>query len=150
MYDLVQRNKEHLTRNADYLDLVARSVEDWFKFLSSPSENELSLGMAVGGSLIGIVTLIYYKPGIFGLGYWLDANHLGHGYATSACRSLIKYAKETHDAAEVWAGIKPQNSASVAVAERTLIRPVKPANATAISAVVRSNSDAPIFRQVLP
>ena len=122
LYALVQRNSGHLTQYGDYEDLISRTTTDWREALTSPSRNELVLGMTVGGDLIGTSSLIYYKPRIFGLGYWIDAQRQGQGYVTNACRVLVDYARKHHDAAEIWAGIRSKNLASIAVAKRLGLR----------------------------
>ena len=122
LHALVIRNRKHLTQHGDYEDLVARSVGDWREALDSPEDNVLTLGMAIEGTLIGTASLIYYKPRTFGLGYWIEADHQGRGHVTNACRALMDYARAEQAAGEIWAGIKAQNSPSIAVAKKLGLR----------------------------
>ncbi|TCN39672.1 RimJ/RimL family protein N-acetyltransferase [Kribbella orskensis] len=52
------------------------------------------------------------------LGYAIAADHWGHGYATDASRTLVRFAFENLDLHRVSAAIGPENLASVAVVKR--------------------------------
>jgi RimJ/RimL family protein N-acetyltransferase len=52
------------------------------------------------------------------LGYAIAADHWGHGYATDACRTMLRFAFETLDLHRVSAAIGPENLASIAVVKR--------------------------------
>jgi RimJ/RimL family protein N-acetyltransferase len=52
------------------------------------------------------------------LGYAIAADHWGHGYATDACRTMLRFAFETLGLHRVSAAIGPENLASIAVVKR--------------------------------
>jgi ribosomal-protein-alanine N-acetyltransferase len=52
------------------------------------------------------------------LGYAIAADHWGHGYATDACRTMLRFAFETLHLHRVSAAIGPENLASIAVVKR--------------------------------
>jgi ribosomal-protein-alanine N-acetyltransferase len=52
------------------------------------------------------------------LGYGIGADHWGHGYATDASRTLLRFAFGPLDLHRVTAAIGPENLASIAVAKR--------------------------------
>ena len=52
------------------------------------------------------------------LGYAIAADHWGHGYATDASRTLVRFAFENLDLHRVSAAIGPENLASIAVVKR--------------------------------
>jgi RimJ/RimL family protein N-acetyltransferase len=115
---LTQNSKLHLTQNGDYQDLINRDLQSTRFELSEPAENEESFGVFLLEEIIGTATLIKYKPGIYGLGYWLGEAYQGHGYMTEAVRSLIIYAHSRYEATEFWAGIKRSNHSSIKLVTR--------------------------------
>jgi ribosomal-protein-alanine N-acetyltransferase len=52
------------------------------------------------------------------LGYMIAADHWGHGYATDAARTLLRFAFGPLALHRVTAAIGPENSASIAVVKR--------------------------------
>jgi RimJ/RimL family protein N-acetyltransferase len=52
------------------------------------------------------------------LGYAIHADHWGRGYATDACRTLLRFAFTTLGKHRVSAAIGPDNEASIAVVKR--------------------------------
>lgn len=122
---LIGRNTEHLGAHGDYLDMIAKTPGQIEADLAQPSDSELQFAMRRGGEILGVVTLIAHKPGVYGLGYWLGAEHTGRGVVTMSCRALIDAAAQVPGAREIWAGITHGNEASIAVVTRlglTLIR----------------------------
>jgi RimJ/RimL family protein N-acetyltransferase len=118
IFMLIQKNKSHLTQNADYQDLINRDLPSTRFELSEPPENEESFGVFLLEEIIGTATLIKYRPGIYGLGYWIGEAHQGHGYMTEAVRSLITYARIRYETTEFWAGIKHDNHPSIKLVTR--------------------------------
>lgn len=114
---LVQRNRMHLTRHGDYGDLVETDVDTLALQLGNRS-GQITFGICLGEQIVGTVTLIRHQPGVFGLGYWISAEHGGRGYVSHACQALIDAAEAHLDAREIWAGITHGNHASIAVATK--------------------------------
>lgn len=75
---------------------------------------------AVDGTLLGAVGLhgTGAASGRCSAGYWLAADARGRGLATRALRLLCEYAFAELAVARIELWIEPENSASVAVAER--------------------------------
>ena len=76
------------------------------------------------GAEIGLLALNRMGNGTPGLdpdeheiGWWLDPERWGHGYATEATRAVADHAFTTLGAPHVTARIQPDNAASIAVAE---------------------------------
>lgn len=113
--DLIEANAEHLTRHGDYLDLVAMTPAEVVTHFLDAEFFEAAL--VFDESVHGVASLIRYQPAVFGIGYWLAADSTGRGFATAAAAALVDVAR-TFGATEVWAGIRPENGASVAVVER--------------------------------
>lgn len=118
LFDLVQQNKNHLNLHGDFRDLTAKTREQIYAELAAPRENEFSYAIRKETHILGVVTLIAYKPKIFGIGYWIGADHTGHHYVTSCCRALIAETREVLGAQEIWAGITHGNSSSISVVTR--------------------------------
>ena len=115
---LVQKNRAHLTRFGDYQELVSFSLDEIKCSLVDQPHDGLNMGIRYNNDLIGIVALNPVKPGVYVLGYWIDAEHTGKGYATESCRMLIDYALQNLVVSELWAGIRHANQASIRVAEK--------------------------------
>ena len=114
--DLVARNRVHLTTHGDYADLVRASTGDLESELREPVAGRF--GMWLRDELIGRVDLIPKEGTNAVLGYWLDEDRLGSGFATAACRGLIRYGMERLGVTDVWAGVTHGNERSVAVLKR--------------------------------
>jgi RimJ/RimL family protein N-acetyltransferase len=52
------------------------------------------------------------------LGYVIDADHWGHGYATEAAASLLRFGRETLGLRDITATCRPENDASARVLEK--------------------------------
>ncbi|TDB75213.1 GNAT family N-acetyltransferase [Micromonospora sp. KC723] len=52
------------------------------------------------------------------LGYAINADHWGHGYATDAARTIVNFGFEELKLHRITAAIGPDNAASIAVAKR--------------------------------
>lgn len=117
LYKLIQRNRQHLTKAGDYLDYVERSQQDHHSVLTNPESTEYIFGMMNEEELVGVVSIIQHKPAVFGLGYWLNENSMGHGFAAQSVASVISYLFE-QSADEIWAGISHGNTASINLVTR--------------------------------
>ncbi|WP_431473524.1 GNAT family N-acetyltransferase [Ornithinimicrobium sp. W1665] len=81
----------------------------------------LPLVLEVGGRLVGQVQLFDVLGGARSsglVGYWLDEDATGHGYATWAVARLVDHALGPVGLHRVEVAIRPENTASLGVAER--------------------------------
>jgi ribosomal-protein-serine acetyltransferase len=113
---LVARNRGHLTSHGDFEDLVRSSVNDLGDELRQDPPGRF--GVWLDEELIGRVDLVPKDGTNAVLGYWLDRNRLGSGFATAACRELLRYGASEMGVTDVWAGVTHGNERSVAVLER--------------------------------
>ncbi|MFF9199868.1 GNAT family N-acetyltransferase [Streptomyces sp. NPDC014779] len=111
-YALIDRNREHLTRHGDYQALAASDHETAHAELLDDPHPSLRCGVFLHSALIGRVDLVAVNPPKFGLGYWLDHEATGQGYATAACRTLIEYGATVLGATDVFAGVTHGNDRS--------------------------------------
>lgn len=115
LFDLIQTSKAHLTRNGDYQDLVQMNVKQIQENIQNPNGDEFMLGIALRKVLIGTVTVIQHQETVFGLGYWIGEKYAGNGYMIEAVGAIINLVTKQMGATEFWAGIKPNNYASIAL-----------------------------------
>lgn len=117
LYKLVQKNRTHLARLGDYNDLVdlpETGIQDHLEI----DPNQIKFGIYLKRTLIGTVSLITYRPNIFGLGYWIDFDQATKGYTTEAVRAVVDFARQRQNAREIWAGVSPKNEASIRLVQR--------------------------------
>lgn len=73
------------------------------------------------GKLIGVAGLEYQvieNKEFLGLGYIIGQSWQRQGYATEACRAILEYGKEYLGAKKVYCFAKPENTASIHLAEK--------------------------------
>lgn len=116
-YDLVQANREHLTRFSGYEDEVARSRTDIERRLHEPDES-LRFGIWHQDELVGHISLLHQDPPCWGLGYWLSEHATGRGFMTAAASALLRFAKQSLSATEIRAAVTHGNDKSAAVLAR--------------------------------
>jgi RimJ/RimL family protein N-acetyltransferase len=114
--DLIASNRDHLTRHGDYRELVAMPRQELEDELRSPVDGRLGVWLAE--ELIGRADLVPKDGTNAVLGYWLDRNRLGLGFATAACCELLRYGASEMGVTDAWAGVTRGNDRSVAVLER--------------------------------
>lgn len=91
--------------------------------LAAPRET-WTLAVAWGGSVIGSVALmtgesdLVHGPGEAELGYVLDRNAWGNGYAAEAAEALLAWAGAHRGITRVVATCRPENTGSVRVLEK--------------------------------
>jgi ribosomal-protein-serine acetyltransferase len=117
-YDLVDRNRAHLTQHGDYLELGEATPESVAAELRDPENRHLRFGVWLNDALIGRVDLNQRTPEDVVLGYWLGDEYTGQGYGTLACQALIDYGKAALGARTVWAGVTKGNARSEALLGR--------------------------------
>ncbi|NLJ25623.1 MAG: GNAT family N-acetyltransferase [Firmicutes bacterium] len=125
-YELVQRNREHLTQFGDYQELVASTLQDIEDYFAAPPVSNTRMGIWRGADeLMGRVDLAPVGPGAFVLGYWIGSEYVGYGYVTAACLALMDYGQEELGATDFWAGVTHGNDKSAAVLKRLGFRTVE-------------------------
>jgi RimJ/RimL family protein N-acetyltransferase len=117
-FNLVQRNREWLTRYGDYLDLVKSTVQDIEAEFGDRSKGALRMGIWRREELVGRVDSFPVAPEAFGLGYWIGEEYSGRGYVTAACRAMMDFVSQMQKVKEYWAGVRNVNLESIGVVER--------------------------------
>ena len=117
-YDLIDRNRTHLTQHGDWTDLGDATPESVHASLSYLDDRSAQFGIWLDGRLIGRTDLNARTPGNFVLSYWLGGEFTGKGYATAACAALIAYGKAVLGATNVYAGVTKGNAKSEALLAR--------------------------------
>lgn len=119
---------------ARYLYWEPRSEDDVRRALARKMEEtamdadgqtaDFAVLLAGTGTLVGDVTLILrsatHRQGE--LGYVFHPDHAGHGYATEACRALLRLAFDGLDLHRVIGRLEAGNTASARVLERLAMR----------------------------
>jgi RimJ/RimL family protein N-acetyltransferase len=118
LYDLIDRNRAHLTQHGDWTDLGDATPESVQASLSDSDGRNAQFGIWLDRQLIGRADLNARTPGNFVLGYWLGREFTGKGYATAACKALIAYSKAELGARNVYAGVTKGNVKSEALLGR--------------------------------
>lgn len=121
-YRILDRNRAHLSRYGDYQD-EANATPAWATdHLGRPAPDRF--GIWLDHHLIGRVDLVHAAPPRHGLGYWLSHDAVGRGHATTACSTLIDYARTRYGATDIFAGVTHGNHRSVALLQRLGFQPV--------------------------
>ena len=118
LYNLIDRNRGHLTQHGDYQDLGQATPDSVVESLTNPIDQNIKYGIWLNDDLIGRVDLSPRDAGTFVIGYWLGSDFTGHGYATLACRSLINDAIQQQLATTIYAGVTKGNVKSEALLSR--------------------------------
>jgi len=117
-YDLVDRNRRHLTQHGDWTDLGEATPESVHADLVHFEGLNTFFGIWLDEQLIGRVDLNPRTDGNFVLAYWLGGEFTGEGYATAACQALIAYGKAELGATNIWVGVTKGNTKSEALLAR--------------------------------
>lgn len=116
-YDVVDRNRSHLTRHGDYgfyEDATFEAVRARFVERSGHTHR---FGLWYSDELIGRLDLNPIEPPRWALGYWLDERFGGKGLMTNACVAAIRHAR-TLGATELYAGVSDGNEGSLRLLQR--------------------------------
>ena len=103
-------NRTFLTRIGDFEEEVSLTASDWRLRLSGVVERVT--GVRYGSKLAGAVSLLRYRAGVFGIGYWIAERHAGKGVTSAAVALVSEAAFAKLGADEVWAGVSHKNVAS--------------------------------------
>jgi RimJ/RimL family protein N-acetyltransferase len=117
-YELVDRNRTHLTQYGDWPDLGDATPESVQASLSDLDDRNAQFGIWLEGRLIGRTDLNARTPGNFVLSYWLGGEFTGKGYATAAGKALIAYGKAELGVRTVYADVTKGNTKSEALLGR--------------------------------
>lgn len=117
-YELVQANRDHLTRHGDYVELVASTREEIERRFANAGGPSVRCGLWKDGRLVGHATLVHAEPPKWGLGFWLAEDATGQGFMTAGLTALLDHARTELKASEVLAGVTHGNDRSSAVLAR--------------------------------
>ncbi|MEN6372703.1 MAG: GNAT family protein [Armatimonadota bacterium] len=122
VFDLVDRNREHLRRWFSWVD-ETQSEDDALATRKKQLHNFAKNGsMAAGiwhfGSLAGLIGFHTHNAKCMEIGYWLSEEHQGKGLAISSCKQLIRYAFEDLHINRIEIRAEPGNSRSWAIPRR--------------------------------
>jgi len=110
-------SREWLTR------WLRSSDEEW----EERGHGRLAIVEQEGASFLGRTGLKYWSQfEETEIGWALHAEARGQGYATEAARAVLDWAADRFDAPYFTAMIRPDNTASIAVAERLGMNPLRP------------------------
>ncbi|MDQ3641320.1 MAG: GNAT family N-acetyltransferase [Actinomycetota bacterium] len=123
-FELVQTNRDHLTRHGDYAELVAATRQETERRFAEPSPS-LRCGIWKDERLIGHVSLVHGVPPTWGLGFWLAQDETGRGYMTASIAALLEYAERELMATEVLAGVTHGNHRSSRLLIRLRFSPIE-------------------------
>lgn len=91
LFELVEKNREHIARWGESLGSAYKDVESVKKSITN-YDVVVRFGIWHGAVLIGSIAV---SPSPYGgsIGYWIGEAYVGKGYATAATRALCSYAK---------------------------------------------------------
>jgi RimJ/RimL family protein N-acetyltransferase len=119
-------NKEHLATFMPWAHLEPQTIEDKATLIRRFRGNfdlgnefvygifDPDSGRIVGGSGLHPRG----EPGTLEIGYWIDKDHVGRGFATEAAAALVRAAFELFAIGRVDLRCDPRNAASARVAEK--------------------------------
>lgn len=122
-FALIEKNRDHLTKYGDYEELYPAALHSVATELGRSNEKH-RFGIWFGDVLIGRVDLFLATPGNIVLGYWLDEDHTGLGYATAAAAAAIDFGRMELGSTNIWAGVTKGNTRSDNVLKRLGFVPV--------------------------
>lgn len=111
-----------VTRSADYYTLEGQAARLQRQEENRQKDKEYNFGIVLkDGTLIGSINLVQVVRGPVQsaiMGYTVDQDHNGKGYATEAVKLLVNYAFEELLLHRIEAGVKPDHIASIRVLEK--------------------------------
>ena len=63
-------------------------------WIQTINREELTFNIFENDSLVGGIELTPHEDNCYELGFWLGRQHWGQGFATEACKGLLRYARE--------------------------------------------------------
>ena len=117
LFELIQKNRHHLTAHGDHAEVVAASHETLVAELSG-IDDQIRLGIFLENRLVGRLDVIPVDPPRYGLGYWLCESEAGKGYGTAAVETATVFARDDLGATDIYAGVTHGNHRSMALLRR--------------------------------
>lgn len=123
-FSVLDHNRDHLSRFGDYQQEKSATLDWVIDYFTNPPDNNIRYGLRLDRKLVGRVDLNPVAPPRYTIGYWLDRNHTGRGYATIACSAAIEYARTALGATDIFAGVGHGNDDSARVLQRLGFQPI--------------------------
>lgn len=102
-----------------------KHIEETIDHFKNDKEYAFAISLSTTDTIIGRITLSAVSRGPFQntyMGYFIDQQHNGKGYATQAIHLAVRYAFETIHLHRIQAGVLPRNTASIRVLEKNKFR----------------------------
>ncbi|WP_338723639.1 GNAT family N-acetyltransferase [Devosia sp. XK-2] len=115
VYELVQKNRSHLTAHGDFAELVVAQTDALSEEFALSPERHWRFGVLLEDVLIGRADLVGVQPAKYSIGYWLSEAVIGRGLATFAVGRLLRFAFDEMRATDVFAGVSHGNERSAAL-----------------------------------
>ncbi len=117
--DLIEYNRSHLSRHGDVTSLNYPDLDSVVKSIVQP-DNPLRLRFGIWPEeiMVGTVNLTPRGERRFEIGYWVGAEHIGHGYAAEAAKMMVEYGFDKAGADLLLAVVNIGNKASVKTIEK--------------------------------
>jgi RimJ/RimL family protein N-acetyltransferase len=115
VYELVQKNRAHLTVHGDFAELVVAQTDALSEEFALSPERHWRFGVFLDDVLVGCADLIGVDPPKYSIGYWLAEAVTRQGLATAAVERLVLFAFDDMHATDIFAGVSHGNERSVAL-----------------------------------
>lgn len=122
-FDLIDYEREHLSQYEDDTANKYQTVDDVRQSIEKPNPYRLRFGIWVDDKMVGSINLDRTEMEYHGrdgveVGYWIGAEHIGHGYASGALQILIPFAFEQSGVDRIYAQVATPNTASLKTLEK--------------------------------
>ncbi len=122
IFDLIDRNREHLSQNGDQTSEKYPTLESVLESITHPSNpNRLRFGIWENGTYVGTINLTIQETQEgkeAEIGYYLGKEFEGRGYMTKAAKRIVQYSLDELQLNEVHAWLNRNNSRSAETIKR--------------------------------
>ena len=128
LVEMEMRNKElfeqfSVTRRPDFYSIEGQALRLQMHEASWQNDSQYNFGVFLNepDTLVGSINLVQVVRGPVQsaiMGYTVDQNHNGKGYATEAAKLLVVYAFQQLGLHRIEAGVMPHHGASIRVLEK--------------------------------